>query len=194
VELAGAFLLLADHRLWSAAPVILRSMLESFADLRGLLADPGYAKRMLATVIRDWIRLLEKARKDPDGGFLADLRDLDARAGLMEDLRRALKELGAAPPLQVRERFEIAGMVPEYRSVYARLSAQAHGDLGVVLDRRGTEKGEIDLCKEPPDEDVMPWCDKAANILLLSGEASHGPERLEPLRAEFERIRGSYHA
>jgi hypothetical protein len=200
VELAGALLTLIESRDWIGVPIILRSMIESYADLKNLFADPTYARRMEATVAQAWTKLLEKARKG-ENPFLADLSDADQEHQLFQQHSERLQELlqQGFKPLQPHERFEIAGLASE-RVVYGRLSAETHGDAGAVLRRHlilGEGEPRLVLHPEPKIETILVWADSAAGLLLSATEIAHKhlcggrPERVKILQKEFSRVRAS---
>jgi hypothetical protein len=75
IELGGAFLVLADNEQWTGAPIVLRSMLEAYADLKNFIVEPNYAKRMEASHAEAWTKGLRRAKRDPTDPYLADIRD-----------------------------------------------------------------------------------------------------------------------
>jgi hypothetical protein len=83
---------------------MLRSILESYADLRATIKDPQYVKRLVATFYREKLRLLGSMRRDPNNEFHADLaQHIDAE----REAPKVRAELVAinAQPLENYERF-----------------------------------------------------------------------------------------
>lgn len=157
---------------------ILRSNLEAYVDLCNLLRDSRYIDNLKFEYHRQWIKLA-KAGIQGDNDFLAsfrdnqDVRDLLDRHG--ENLR-ALRKKGVKKKM-IEQKFEDAGLMDVYRSVYNSLSAEGHNDLRALVSRHffKVEGGDVQIrLFEPPSrEAVASTVDQFLGILLDSGVKVH---------------------
>src|SRR6266850_1579458 len=73
IELAHGEKILIDNGQATSMPVLLRSIMEAYADLLALIADPTYAKRMYATFLKEKVRLLKSVQRSPASPFLSPI-------------------------------------------------------------------------------------------------------------------------
>ena len=90
IELAQAVKALIDKGQTTALRVILRSIMEAYADLRALLSTPTYAKRMYATFLQERLRFMGNVERTPTNPFFVGAGDM---AQDMRDAERELEEL-----------------------------------------------------------------------------------------------------
>lgn len=69
IELAHAEQALIEKGQTTAMPVLLRSIFEAYADLRALIDDHDYYKRMYATFLQEKVRFLRNAERTPNNPF-----------------------------------------------------------------------------------------------------------------------------
>jgi hypothetical protein len=200
VELAGAFHALAAANLWVGPPLVLRSMLESFADLRNLLRDPNYQKRMEVTVAEQWLRLIESAREEPANPYLEGVREADQERDLLAHFQDRVRELGAEGAVSLRpwQRLQVAGLLHEKVAIYGRLCSETHGDLSSLLRRHIVEESglpRVQLYGRVDGAEFLPLIDTAAAILLSATSEVHSalgegqPARVKALVAELNSVR-----
>jgi hypothetical protein len=118
---------------------VVRSVLESYADLCAVISDVGYIERLLATLINEKRRLLASMIRSPDNPFHEDLAmSIDAAADLPERQAelKALADRGIVP-LRVEDRFHAAGKQVEdlYGSLYWQLCLQGHNNISAIENR-----------------------------------------------------------
>jgi hypothetical protein len=180
---------------------VLRSILESYADLCALARDPDHAKKMLATFRDEQRKHLEDMIRSQDNPFHADVaRQLDAEGKLEEILGdlRSLQESGHLP-LSVYDRFVRADLADLYRTLYWQLCLQAHNNI-IALERRhvrhtGDADFEIDVFSENDDDEIRAYCDSLGGILVQGTRKFFEtvrfqlPENFAQTIDAFERIR-----
>lgn len=114
IELTHSCTILMREKIISGVPIILRTMLETFADLKNLSADENYINFMQASYLEEWLRLFKEA-KDGDNPYLRKISQIGNLNQIYTELKK-LKE-NHYTPLSHYKRFEKAEMVDEYRSI-----------------------------------------------------------------------------
>lgn len=117
-------------------PIIFRSLLEAYVDFKNLAEDPSYVNHMEASYSSEWIRVLKNAEggKNPYLAAIGDDEKLMAQVQHHEENLARLKEDGY-PPLSQISKFEKAGMVQEYRSIYNFFCSHSHNNIRSLVDR-----------------------------------------------------------
>ncbi len=139
-QAADCQLLLDAHRT-AAAGAVLRSIVESFADLNALIRTPDYVERMVATVNWEKRRLLREVAEAPDADHLRGIAGgLNAGAELakVEALLADSRERGHLR-LRNRDRFEAAGLLNVHATMYWHLCLSAHNVI-LALEGRHVEQ------------------------------------------------------
>jgi hypothetical protein len=119
IELSGALLILLNEGGKIGVPSIFRTYLETYVEFNNLLKDKMYGYHMEAQYNEQWLKLLKEASKgtNPYLKSIAELPDLSQKIAEMERELADLKAKGYSP-LLVRDRFDRAGMLNEYYSMY----------------------------------------------------------------------------
>jgi hypothetical protein len=137
-ELYIAVLGVLRSRAQSHAPVLVRSMLEAFADLLNLVADSSYTDQMRFDNADQMLKTF--------GGFQEALKDdKDALKKLGEWIAREraiLDETKAKgyKSLTISERFKRAELVEEYATGYRFFCSFSHSDINTLLARHADTK------------------------------------------------------
>lgn len=140
LELAHNLVMLLRQRSNSSAKVILRSLLEAYVDLRNVTRDATYLKHLQAVQLDQDLRAFRESRKPVTStnpyfrSFLANRQEAEKRAAECEAELGELKREGYGA-LTIRERFELAGELERYSSVYYLLCQDSHHNLK-ALERR----------------------------------------------------------
>lgn len=132
--LRAVLLLLNSEAEWHA-DTIARSMIEAYADVAALAAQPDYTKRMRLESHIQQRRLyagLARAATVKDAGEKADFHATHASQLEKEGVRR----------LSVTQRFDAANLPVEFRLIYADLSIAAHADY-LALHARHLGTGSV---------------------------------------------------
>lgn len=200
IEFTGAIIRLIDNRGHVAVPSAFRSLLEAAVELRNLNKDRSYVEHMYASHTKQWLDVLKEAKKG--NPYLASLKELNLDEIIAND-ERALEESKkkGRGPLNVFERFERAGMVEEYRSMYNFLSCDAHSNIRALVSRHLEESStdfDLVLYKDEPIESFVATVDSIAGLLLEASISTHkafASKRVpdvESLLKQLESIRAEY--
>ncbi len=167
----GVFSLLAA-RIYSPAPILVRSAYEAMADQLALSRDPKYLVRMQAQTISEGSKFPEHLSH----GEPPRVKEFVARPGAREFLRR-MHELGDALAeeggvrIEAKEKFSAAGIPSEYL-FFRFLSAFVHNDMGALGFRHEPEGAAsvspIALFAVPDAAHLHTWIDMAFANLVRS--------------------------
>jgi hypothetical protein len=199
LELADDCSVLLHQARSTAVHGILRSLLESYADLCAVIADERYIERMAATLVDQKLKLLGNMRRTPDNPFHADLAEqINVEADIQPFTAElsAYRERGYAP-LGQYQRFEAAGKQDLYESFYWQLCLHGHNNIAILEQRhirRLDEHRFAVVAFEPNDPDDLGYLmDALIPILADAGNRAHsflgGPaatwykEKLDRLQA-----------
>ncbi len=187
----------------TALPVILRSIFEAYADLRALIDDPDYDKRMYATFLQQKVRFLKNVLRTPSNPFFAGIR---ARVDVIDEIANLELEIAqfegqGRKPLSTFSRFDTATLEHEYQSIYWLLCLDGHNNLSALNDRH--IEGDFDefnvvLFKEANPADLIRNFDALLAVLLDAGIRVHeflkvpANKIFEGHRRVFERYRAEY--
>ena len=200
LELSSGLIALVDQQLLPGAPVMLRAILEAHVDLVNMAADSRYGYSLERSYIKEWRKLLVEAQ----GGENEYLLEIAGQASLPDRIRDLeaedgkLKEQGHRV-LTLLERFELAGMGKEYRSLYNSLCCASHNNLRSLVDRHfefDQEDFTMVFYKAYTPEDAAIYVGTAAEVLVRSTETLHlklessDLEAVRALRAELTGLRG----
>lgn len=113
--------------------IILRSTLEAYVDLVNLCNDPEYLKQMQASFHDQWIKL---AAHGVRGGnpFLIKFENSTDASNRLAEHRANLKVLGVSP-MNIAEKFKLAGFEHIYQSVYNSLCNESHNNIRALTLR-----------------------------------------------------------
>jgi hypothetical protein len=198
IELFGNFVLLAERLQGAGAPAIFRSFLEASVEFTNLTSHENYYRHIYARFHEDRRKLLKSAERG--NPYLEKFQ-----LGFQDSLRsheESLLELTNAgfSVLKVRERFERAGMLYEYESIYRMESNGAHSDLAALmrqnLEVENQRLGYILYREWKPEEfDIflMTMCD----VLLKASRSFHSRlrsdrlQQIDELDAEWTELKTS---
>lgn len=175
IELVGSLIILLESKRKRGVPVIFRSFLEAYIDLKNLYEKAKYCNNMEASDHEQWIKVLKEAKHKPSNQYLKDIPNLDEKIQEHEKKLADLKDKGYNS-LNIFQRFERAGMVNEYRSLYNFLSNDAHSTIS-ALTAHHLEIHENDFnivyYKEEPSEDFLRYVDSAVGFLINASLKIH---------------------
>jgi hypothetical protein len=180
---------------------VFRTFLEAYVDFKNMMENPAYIRNCYARHHDDWIKVLRNSN-DPNP-YLAGIRDhadYDAALQRHEKELQTLKDEGFQP-LKIVNRFEKAGMMNEYRSVYHFESDGSHNSLQALIGRH-IELGEngygLALYRKRSVDDYEAILDSTAGLLMDATQKVH--ERLgrdhkkgiQALSEELANLRRAY--
>ena len=138
-----AVVLLKNHRI-SSVPIVLRSALETFADLQCCIKDKSHPEAMTKA---QYQRLYELQKH------------------IESDKAEEYKKLGKK--LSVWDRFKKADLVELYNGYYSILSMYAHGNVGALIESN-SKGSQVLLGSAYDDEKLLQFFEQAINLAALS--------------------------
>lgn len=177
VEFSGAIIVSLSNNARIGIPSLFRSMLEAAVEFRNLTADARYIEFMNASHSVQLLQLLEEARKgvNPYLTMINKLPDLSAHIATEKRKLSLLKKRGYRA-LRVQERFDRAGMIEEYRSMYSSLSCDAHSNIRGLFSRHAEIKDrdfDVVYYRDEPLEAYLGTIEFAARLLIDASLALH---------------------
>ena len=195
LEVAGGCVALAESGRYVGIPILARTSLEAFVDLKLLLNDAAYVHSIAMMEQKGWIRLLRHASAGSKYLYsLVENLDLPAEIERREAEKRRREQLGGRE-WSTKDRWEAAGLGDEYEAMFRTLSAEAHNDGRAVGGRHfvvENDAARLVVYREDP-----PWVESVmldAPRTLYQAAISIG-ERFEiaafadeALEAEMDRV------
>lgn len=177
IELNGCFIVLVNKKMWTGIPPIFRSIIETYIELKNLYTTAEYFYHMQASYYEQWLKVLKEARDNPNP-FLNEvtkMEKLDSQISFDEKGLESLKDKGYLP-LNIYQRFEKAGMINEYRSIYNFLSNDAHSNIRALINRHHkTQDDDFDVVfyMDKPIDNFLAYINHAAGLLVDSTGMIH---------------------
>jgi len=179
LELANSICVLVEGGSPIGVPILLRSMLEAFVDFSNLAETRTYGYHMDGSNIKEWIRILEEAKRG-DNPYLADISKLPNLHAILSDHKKQLKDLKRKgySPLPQYQKFEKSHQSKEYRSFYNFLCCHAHSNIRSLISRHADiadDESDYELqFFSPTDLDsIVHYIDSCLGILVASTESIH---------------------
>ncbi|WP_420390560.1 DUF5677 domain-containing protein [Marinobacter sp.] len=179
VEYSDSLIHLAMAKKSVAIPVVFRSFLEAYVDFKNLAEDRRYGNHMEASYSKEWLRVLEEAeeRKNPYLVGIGSDAELMLQIQHHKDRLTQLKADGYQP-LSHYTKFEKAGMVEEYRSIYNFFCSDSHNNIRSLIDRFiiiDKEKNDFELVffKDSPSGEFDHYLSTALHLLRNGSHNIH---------------------
>lgn len=178
LEIAYGCLALLKEKQITALPILLRSLLEAYADFRANVEDPGYYKNLYAAFLKEKLRLVKNAERGRQNPYLAGLvqvLDIDTEKSNLESEMEKYKKENRGP-LENRERFEKGKLEYEFQSMYWLLCLHGHNNLSALEDRHIQKQDgdyNVTLFKEEDPEDLVRYLDTLIATLIDSTGRIH---------------------
>jgi hypothetical protein len=177
-----------------SGPVVIRSMLEAYADFCAVLIDPENLKGILATFYSEQERLLKNIAANPANPYGADIARQLGPAALKKvqaDIAQ-LKRDGGHKSLSTKQRFARGGQKDLYEVYYWLLCLEGHNAISALEARHVVHQGpgryELVLVKPRTAARVCEIADVLMGILIDASARLH--EFLKTGRAaSYERSR-----
>lgn len=174
LEIASGSLALLKANECSVLPGLVRNLLEAYVDLVNLCKCPEYINRMQAAFLNEQSRILKAAIESGDSSpyleALAKAEGLREHDQKVEEQLEDLRSRGLGP-LKIKERFDRAGIIQMYESVYALLCQHSHNNLN-ILERRHLEvikdDYRVSYFQAWDRGDVLPYVETIAVVLVDS--------------------------
>ena len=180
LELGAGALSLLRSGVPAGIPVLVRTLLEAYADLRCLLTSRSHLETLVANNLKERVRVLKAALRDRDPNpILQAIASYPDSRVVLSDFQRqlaALKEKGSLP-LRAEQTFQRAGLTHEYEAIYWSLCLDSHNNLS-ALEKQHLRSRAIDGDLEVvmlQRSDLAPY---APSIDLLLSGCINAHERL----------------
>jgi uncharacterized protein DUF5677 len=162
-----------------SVPVVIRSLLEAYADFCALLKDPKYLQLINATLLSERERLLKAIITNPANPYAADIgRKIDAAGDLrtVKTQLENLKQKGYHPP-QNKERFTRSNLGDLYQVAYWSRCLDSHNALTTLEARhvvaQGNDRFELVLVKPSTPARISESADFLMGILVDASAKLH---------------------
>ena len=136
VEYSDTLLRLTKEGKSIGLPLIARGMLEAFVDLKNLSENKTYGNDLEMSYLSEWLRVAKESDSS-ENPFLRDVRESENLSRQIEEWESQVIELKikGANKLSQYQKFELAGMSHEYRSIYNFLCAHSHNNKRALIER-----------------------------------------------------------
>jgi len=180
VELSHALHAVFTVEAYIAIPSIFRSLLEAYVDFINLVQNPKYGYYLDYAYYTQWLKLLDAAESGRNA-FLASISDDAMRPWFRRTLENALSELvskGYKKGLDNVEKFRMAGMEAEYRSLYNFLCCDSHNNIRALIGRHiefddDNQSFELAIHRERKTGEFAAELCQAAKLLADAGIRLH---------------------
>jgi len=162
----------------SAIPVVLRSILEAFVDLKNLCQDPKYGYSLTINSNKESLKFL-KAAKDNQHVYaelVARDPDVDQHINNFEKEINSLRNKGNKG-VSIRCKFEKVGMAYEYQTIYSMLCAATHNDIRALSARHmviNEDSFSLEIFKKEDFDTIYESFGIASELLLRATYEIHG--------------------
>ena len=182
----------------SAIPIILRSMMEAFVDLKNLCQDPKYGYSLTINSRNESLRFLKAAKENPQVYSELKARDPDFEQHIIS-LKNEVDDLKnkGNKALNIRDKFEKVCMAHEYQTTYSMLCTATHNDMRSLIERHmviDSDTVSLEIFKEEDIDTLYELFGIASELLLRASYEIHGllnsgeKNKLNSLRDELNRI------
>ncbi|MBU0967299.1 MAG: hypothetical protein KKA54_13070 [Proteobacteria bacterium] len=119
-----------------SVPLVFRGLLEAFVDFKNLSEDKTYGYHMEASYAKEWLKVIEEASQMKNA-FLDSIGKDPTLDKKIQDHMNKLSELKGKGynPLNQFQKFDRAGMIEEYRSIYNFVCSHSHNNIRSLIDR-----------------------------------------------------------
>lgn len=145
IELTGSIIFLLNKRLATGAPILLRAILEAYVDLVNLINNKRYGYNLEVSYLKEWLKILEEA-KIGKNEYLASITEEPSLEDSISNWRKEKTRLEKKGyrSLRIDQKFKLADMQKEYKSVYNMLCSDSHNNLRSLITRH-VEREETDF-------------------------------------------------
>jgi hypothetical protein len=169
IELVGCLIILLNKNGKLGVRPLFRTFLETYVEFKNLAQDPKYGYSIEASDIKEWLKVIKSAQdNNPYLASIAALADLSTKRYELERKLQNLKKKGYEPK-SIYDKFKLAGMEMEYRSLYNFMCTETHSNLRALINRHveiNDEDFNVVVYMNPPDESFLPVLDSAAGLLI----------------------------
>lgn len=204
-ELATGCLILFKPNNGSCIPILLRTLLEAYVDIKNLLKNPNYVKNMDRSWLASNFNLVKAVKeKGMDNPYFTQAAQNPELGNIVAEKGRAQEEMKSAgyALLTVEKRFELAGEADRYRGVYSHLCSHAHNNLNALEERHlvvTPDGAQLTCFRSLFDEETLKYLGEMGQLVAssveLAGQAvGRQPSQLEDLSRALASFRALWTA
>jgi hypothetical protein len=165
VEYADVLVVMEKNEKAAGIASIVRSLLEAYVDLYNLSQDANYGYGLEFSYRKEWLRVAAEAER----GTNRYLNGMSSAAGFLEQIKQWQADVAASEgkghrALNKEQKFALAGMEEEYRSIYNFLCSESHNNI------RALSRKHIEIVGDPPKVQVVvlspPGEDEEKDLLI----------------------------
>ena len=136
IEYSDSLVYLVENGKGISVPLVFRGLLEAYVDFKNLSEDKLYSYNMEASYTKEWLKVIEEASQK-NNAFLAEIGEVPELKDQTQEHKDKLADLRnkGYTPLNQFEKFNKAGMVQEYRSIYNFMCSHSHNNIRSLIDR-----------------------------------------------------------
>jgi uncharacterized protein DUF5677 len=151
LELTESCIVLIENNVTIAVPIIIRSILECYLDLKNMTGDINYGYHLRMNFLHESTRFSSSNKN-----LLMENSDFKRTHDLQCQEYKELEKNGYSR-IKVYKKFELADMLHEYNSFYNRLCADSHGDFSALSERHlsNDEKNKMIIFNKKTDQDSL---------------------------------------
>ncbi len=157
-------------------PILSRAILEAFVNLKNVISDAAYIDNIEFEWLRSWNQILTEAEAGNE--YLVQITEAEDLQSNLEKNRTRLANLRekGVRQLQVLEKFQLAGLELEYRTIYGYMSGHSHSALQSLIGKHiDTSSGrpEVSAFVDWPIERFEIYLGTSCEILIQATELFH---------------------
>lgn len=176
IDVAHSMKTLVDNQAATGVPILLRSLLEAWVELRLLHDDAEYVRQMRFLHNREWGKRLQRAASGNSYLSLVAAHEDFERSRASHAQRVASDAAAGASRLSIEQKFTRAGLRDVYESVYSLLSDHVHSSLGALMSRHMElvdERVQLIFLRDPNPHSVKTYTSAGAEVLSDAGIRIH---------------------
>ncbi len=158
LELSETLIFLTKNKKGVGIPILSRTLLEAYVDLKNLELNPDYCYSMDASNIKEWLRIATEAGT-LENDYLRKLADHEDLNDQITEWKKELEQLSqnGHQVLNQLEKFRNVEMQEEYRSIYNFLCCETHNNI------RSLQKRHIQFINDEADFKVVAFTEFISN-------------------------------
>ncbi|MGO6844147.1 hypothetical protein ELH67_33030 (plasmid) [Rhizobium ruizarguesonis] len=176
IEQADSALTLLSANKHPGVDIVLRASLEAYVDLINLANDDRYFDQMRLAYHEDSVKLLDEG-VSKGNTFMDSFQNNPEMTKSLAEHRAELDILKkTVKPLNIGERFTLAGMNSVYRSIYRVLCTESHNNVRALMSRHFRfDSGDVELVifDAPRETDRVASLDGFITVLVGATSIIH---------------------
>ncbi|MDO9215575.1 MAG: DUF5677 domain-containing protein [Methylococcales bacterium] len=131
IEYSDSLICLVENEKSIAIPLIFRGLLEAYVDFKNLAENETYIYYMEANNVKQELTLLKEASNNNNVYLALIASEPSLLTATIQQYEATLTELSKKgyKPLKIFEKFEKAGMIDEFKSIYNDLCSHSHNNI-----------------------------------------------------------------